>query len=62
MGDRHPIRIVDKKGFIKVQCSDGIAAKVKAGEYKEKVEELWKDMASRLLRLRWPPCLRLLCC
>ena len=45
MGDRHPIRIVDKKGFIKVQCSDGIAAKVKAGEYKEKVEELWKDMA-----------------
>ena len=45
MGDRHPIRIVDKKGFIKVQCSDGIAAKVKAGEYKEMVEELWKDMA-----------------
>ncbi|MUT97642.1 MAG: hydantoinase/oxoprolinase family protein [Subdoligranulum sp.] len=45
MGDRHPIRIVDKKGFIKVQCSDGVAAKVKAGEYKEKVEELWKDMA-----------------
>ena len=45
MGDRHPIRIVDKLGFIKVQCSDGIAAKVKAGEYKEKVEELWKDMA-----------------
>mgnify|MGYP002590014288 CR=1 FL=1 len=34
MGDRHPIRIVDKKGFIKVQCSDGVAAKVKAGEYK----------------------------
>ena len=23
----------------------GVAAKVKAGEYKEKVEELWKDMA-----------------
>ena len=45
MGDRHPIRIVDKKGFIKVQCSDGVAAKVKAGEYKEKVEEMWKDMA-----------------
>ena len=45
MGDRHPIRIVDKKGFIKVQCSDAQAAKVKAGEYKEVVEQLWKDLA-----------------
>ncbi len=44
-GDRHPIRIVDKKGFIKVQCSDGVAAKVKAGEYKETVENMWKDLA-----------------
>ena len=45
MGDRHPIRIVDKKGFIKVQCSDAVAVKVKAGAYKEAVEEMWKDLA-----------------
>lgn len=45
MGERQPIRIVDKKGFIKVQCSDAKAVKVKAGVYKDTVSELWKDLA-----------------
>lgn len=44
-GDKNPVRIVDKKGFIKVQCSDAQVRKVKAGEYKTVVEEMWKDMA-----------------
>ena len=44
-GDKHPLRIVDKKGFIKVQCSDGHAETVKVKDYKEAVEHLWKDMA-----------------
>ena len=43
--DKHPIRIVDKKGFIKIQCSDAQAVKVKAGEYKETVKELWEKLA-----------------
>lgn len=44
-GDQHPMRIVDKKGFIKVQCPDGKAVSVKAGEYQETVKQMWKDMA-----------------
>jgi hypothetical protein len=36
---------VDKKGFIKVQCPDGNVVKVKAGAYKENVQNMWKDLA-----------------
>ena len=43
--DRHPIRIVDKKGFIKVQCPDGAVVKTKVGAYKETVERIWKDLS-----------------
>lgn len=42
---KHPVRIVDKKGFIKVQCPDGNVVKVKAGAYKENVQNMWKDLA-----------------
>lgn len=45
MGEKTPMRIVDKKGFIKVQCSNAQCQKVKAGEYKEVVEQMWKDLA-----------------
>lgn len=45
MGEKTPIRIVDKKGFIKVQCSDAKCVKVKAGEYKQTIEDMWKDLA-----------------
>ena len=43
--DRHPLRIVDKKGFIKVQCSNGNVVKCKVADYKEVVEQMWKDEA-----------------
>lgn len=43
--EKKPIRIVDKKGFIKVQCSNGMVVKCKAGDYKEVVEDIWKNVA-----------------
>ena len=44
-GDRSPIRIVDKKGFIKVQSSNAQVRKCKVSEYTQVVEEMWKDGA-----------------
>ncbi len=44
--NRTPMRIVDKKGFIKVQCSDASVVKTKAGEYKEIVRTMWQDLAT----------------
>lgn len=43
--DKKPIRVVDKKGFIKVQCSNGDVVKCTAGEYQAVVEEMWKESA-----------------
>lgn len=40
-----PIRILDKKGFIKVQRSRALAIKTTAGEYMDAVKKLWEDMA-----------------
>lgn len=40
-----PLRIVDKKGFIKVQCSDGLVEKCLVKDYKEVVGDLWKENA-----------------
>lgn len=42
---KQPIRIVDKKGFIKVQCSNGKVVKCAVQDYKEVVESIWKDVA-----------------
>lgn len=44
-GDKTPLRIVDKKGFIKVQCSNARAKAIKAAEYSKAVEEMWDDLA-----------------
>ncbi|MEG1073977.1 MAG: hydantoinase/oxoprolinase family protein [Ruthenibacterium sp.] len=44
-GDKHPLRIVDKKGFIRVQCSHGEVVKCKVDAYKEVVENMWENMA-----------------
>lgn len=44
-GEKTPIRILDTKGFIKVQRSDAIAEIAKAKDYKEVVESMWKDLA-----------------
>lgn len=43
--DKTSLRIVDKKGFIKVQCSDGMVSKCKVSDYKEVAEQMWKDGA-----------------
>lgn len=40
------IRILDKKGFIKVQRSRGFAIKTTAGEYKEAVKKFWESLAA----------------
>lgn len=42
---KQPLRIVDKKGFIKVQCSNGTAVKCKVKDYPEAVKELWEEEA-----------------
>ena len=39
------VRIVDKKGFIKVQRGRGMCIKTKAGEYLDAMKRLWDDMA-----------------
>ena len=44
-GDKTPLRIVDQKGFIKVQCSNGSAEKTTARDYQAVVEETWKSKA-----------------
>lgn len=43
--DRRPIRILDKKGFIKVQRTDGVAIAAKAASYRSAVSKLWEDLA-----------------
>ncbi len=40
-----PLRIVDKKGFIKVQCSDGVVEKCHIKNYEETVEKIWNENA-----------------
>ncbi|MDF2885675.1 MAG: hydantoinase [Lacrimispora sp.] len=40
-----PLRIVDKKGFIKVQCSHGIVEKCHIKNYEETVEKIWNENA-----------------
>lgn len=45
-GCKTPIRIVDKKGFIKVQCSNASAVKTTAGEYGEIAKTMWDNLAT----------------
>ena len=42
---KSPLRIVDKKGFIKVQCSDGVVEKCLIKNYEETVEKIWNENA-----------------
>lgn len=42
--NKNPIRIVDKKGFIKVQRNNGIACKVKAKDYESAVNKMWEEL------------------
>jgi N-methylhydantoinase A/oxoprolinase/acetone carboxylase beta subunit len=41
----YPIRILDKKGFIRVQRGDGAVRRVRAGDYRLAVEEFWKSQS-----------------
>lgn len=43
--DKKPIRILDSKGFIKVQASDGVATKTKVVNYRAVVSKLWEELA-----------------
>lgn len=42
---RQPLRILDKKGFIKVQRNDGDVRLVKAGAYRSVVTKMWEELA-----------------
>jgi hypothetical protein len=44
-GIETPLRILDKKGFIKVQCSNACAEKVLAKDYQKVVDEMWQNQA-----------------
>ena len=44
-GHSIPIRILDKKGFIRVQRGSALVRKAKACDYLSAVEKLWDDMA-----------------
>ncbi|NFH69368.1 hydantoinase/oxoprolinase family protein [Clostridium botulinum] len=42
--NKNHIRIVDKKGFIKVQRNDGIAYKIKAKDYGSIINKMWEEL------------------
>ena len=42
---RKPLRILDKKGFIKVQRTDGEVVLAKASSYRSIVSRMWEEMA-----------------
>ncbi len=41
---KQQLRLVDHRGFIKVQCSDAIAVSCKAADWESEVTKLWKSM------------------
>lgn len=41
-GEKYNIRVVDHRGFIKVQCGDAIAEACKASEWEKVVSEMWE--------------------
>lgn len=45
LGEPGAVRILDTKGFIKVQRGRALAIKTTAGEYIDAVKKLWEDMA-----------------
>ena len=45
-GSKMPIRVVDRKGFIKVQRSDAVARETTIAEAEGIISELWDDMTN----------------
>ena len=46
VGEFNPIRIVDKKGFVKVQCSNAKAIRCPVSEYEAVVTSMWNELAT----------------
>lgn len=44
VGEKQQVRLVDHRGFVKVQCGDAAAGSCKAKEWETKVTELWNQM------------------
>ncbi|MCD8197147.1 MAG: hydantoinase/oxoprolinase family protein [Lachnospiraceae bacterium] len=44
VGNKQQLRLVDHRGFIKVQCGNAIAGTCKASEWEDKTTELWNEM------------------
>jgi len=42
---KQPLRILDKKGFIKVQRTDGKVVLAKASSYRSVVSRMWEELA-----------------
>ena len=42
--NKQQLRLVDHRGFIKVQCSEAIAISCKAADWEGEVTKIWKDM------------------
>ena len=42
-GEKQELRVVDHRGFIKVQCGNAYAAKCKAKDWQPVTEEMWKN-------------------
>ncbi|MBU9726007.1 hydantoinase/oxoprolinase family protein [Diplocloster modestus] len=42
--NRQQLRLIDHRGFVKVQCGDATAVLCKAAEWEEKTAELWNEM------------------
>ncbi len=45
VNSKHPIRIIDRKGFIKVQRGDGTAMITKASSYRDVISSMWEGEA-----------------
>lgn len=43
--EKSALRLLDKKGFIKVQCGDGKAVQCKVGGYRAAVTKMWEELA-----------------
>lgn len=42
--EKHPIRLIDKKGFIKIQRGDGDATVFKVKDWEEETTKMWNNM------------------
>ena len=42
--EKQQLRVIDCRGFIKVQCSDAVVTSCKASDWKEEVAKLWNQM------------------